>query len=100
MNAGPLLYGSGFTLAELIGHYEALVEIDLESLPCADALRAQIIEAMRGTEFDEHAYTHADAGLLAQQPKPEPLGDAQGGTQEAPELWPYGAVPTAPPWQS
>ena len=34
------------------------------------------------------------------QPKPEPLGDAQGGTQVAPELWPYGAVPTAPPWQS
>lgn len=99
MGVGELLYGKGFGLAELIAHYEALIG-PVDELSNAEKLRAQIIDELHGTEFDEHAYIYADAATLANQPAGDAPGDAQGGAQAAPDLWPHGAVPTAPPWQS
>jgi hypothetical protein len=45
-----LEYGVNFTDSELEAHYEALVGCP------AGLTRTQLISALRGTDFDEHAY--------------------------------------------
>ena len=92
-------YAQNFPLEQLVQHYEALLG-PAEALPSAGALRAEIVAALRGTEFDEHAYVYADAATLAATPTGQPAQDAVGGTQGAADYWPFGVVPTAPPWGS
>jgi hypothetical protein len=44
-------FAANFTTEELKEHYRALIDEE-----CNDMTREQLIEALRDTEFEEHAY--------------------------------------------